>query len=285
MRHRLLLLEGLPGSGKTTYAKRIADTLKRSGLSVRQFNEGELNPFDLGYCALMDAPTFKRHLEHYDEIKEAILANTMKQGDNHVIAYTKVRRPSLSDSFYKDFAAHEVSRLKSPDAIKETYLAHWRAFAATDDENTVFIYGGAFFQNHIDALLLRYDLDQNAIRRYFHDLIESLRPLDPLILYIRQENPKTTILETAAKRTAEKTGGFKDWFEMVMDEIAAMPLSAQKGYRGQEGALRYFTDEQQTELSVLADLPVAKRVITLAGDYEKTYREISDHLKKIMKDR
>ena len=42
MKNRLILVEGIPGSGKTTISKKIRDYLMNKGLDVILYNEGVL---------------------------------------------------------------------------------------------------------------------------------------------------------------------------------------------------------------------------------------------------
>ncbi|MBN2884106.1 MAG: hypothetical protein JXN10_11300, partial [Clostridia bacterium] len=42
--NRLILLEGIPGSGKTTYARRLEEYFTENGLRAKCYLEGENHP-------------------------------------------------------------------------------------------------------------------------------------------------------------------------------------------------------------------------------------------------
>jgi len=44
MTAKLILVEGIPGSGKTTFARKIAEWYQHRGLTVNLFTEGQSHP-------------------------------------------------------------------------------------------------------------------------------------------------------------------------------------------------------------------------------------------------
>ena len=61
MKNRLILVEGIPGSGKSTISKKIRDFLVSKGLDVVLYNEGDLHPTDMAWNALLSK-------EEYDNV-------------------------------------------------------------------------------------------------------------------------------------------------------------------------------------------------------------------------
>ena len=47
MNHRLILIEGIPGSGKSTLSARLETWLKDQGIAARLYSEGDAHPADL----------------------------------------------------------------------------------------------------------------------------------------------------------------------------------------------------------------------------------------------
>ena len=64
---KLILLEGIPGSGKTTFARKIAEWFRRMGITVNLFSEGQSHPADLGWNACVP-------IALYENIAAAIAA-------------------------------------------------------------------------------------------------------------------------------------------------------------------------------------------------------------------
>ena len=53
--NKLIIIEGLPGSGKTTLAKMIYQRVSSFSSDVRIFVEGDLHPADMAWCACLTA--------------------------------------------------------------------------------------------------------------------------------------------------------------------------------------------------------------------------------------
>ncbi len=51
MNTKLILVEGIPGSGKSTFARRIAGHYQALGQTVRLYNEGDYHPADVAWNA------------------------------------------------------------------------------------------------------------------------------------------------------------------------------------------------------------------------------------------
>ena len=51
MNTKLIMVEGIPGSGKSTIAQKIADYYKSKSLAINPFNEGQAHPADLAWSA------------------------------------------------------------------------------------------------------------------------------------------------------------------------------------------------------------------------------------------
>ncbi|MEC9484926.1 MAG: adenylyl-sulfate kinase [Candidatus Izemoplasma sp.] len=75
----IIFIEGNPGSGKTTYAKRLKTTLENKGYKVKQYQEGDLHPIDLAWCAIVDESTYVDILNRYP-----MLENDIKQYTKHI---------------------------------------------------------------------------------------------------------------------------------------------------------------------------------------------------------
>ena len=281
MRHHIIGLEGLPGSGKTTYLRRLKNDPK-TPFFIRKYEEGELNPIDLGYCAVMSKATYAQLLDDFHDIKQEIKDVSRVHDDFFITAYTKVFRPSFDDAFYQAFGQYELHRYADFKTFKATYMKLWQSFAKTYDKNSLYLFGGAVLQNHFELLLLHYKLDFDAMQSYFKAMIKALAPLNPLILYIKETDIKKTIFTTAEKRKTSDKEHFKDWIDMVIESFKAFPSAKEKGYVGFEGALKFYHDEQRFELNLLKTRVMDGKIFALDNDYDAVYqqilKEVQDHL-------
>ena len=96
----VFFIEGLPGSGKTTFAARLEKTLKSEGYSVARYGEGMQNPLDLAWIAILSNDAYFDLLKRYPAYSESIRAHTVKQEDEYHLAYLWVE-PAMLDSRFK----------------------------------------------------------------------------------------------------------------------------------------------------------------------------------------
>ncbi len=282
MRTNIIFLEGLPGSGKTVFSRRLENDFKML-MPIKKYEEGELNPLDFGYLAIMDKTEYKHLLTQFNDIRDDIEAVSTNLGSFIMTAFTKVKRPSLDDAFYQTFSRYQLTEVNDFEYFKKTTFNLWKAFVESYDQDTLYLYGGAFLQNQYEALWLKYGLNLKEMQDYFKELINIIKPLNPLIIYIYQPNVSAAIKRTAKKRQAIYTGAFKDWFELVKASLMNMPLAKQKGYLEDEGAYRFYRDEQTFECEILKQKYYNHIKVELNNDYDAVYNQIYESVNHVLK--
>ncbi len=63
----IIIIEGLPGSGKTTFAQQLYDDLKALGKNPKRFLEGEMHPIDFAWIAVLTDEQYQALLKDYPE--------------------------------------------------------------------------------------------------------------------------------------------------------------------------------------------------------------------------
>ena len=56
---KLILVEGIPGSGKSTIANKIREYLESQNIDTTLFNEGDAHPADLAWCSYIPENEYK----------------------------------------------------------------------------------------------------------------------------------------------------------------------------------------------------------------------------------
>lgn len=65
---KLILVEGIPGSGKTTIAKRLYDHLVANNIKTNLYLEGDIDhPIDLGWYAYFCKHDYENFISDYSE--------------------------------------------------------------------------------------------------------------------------------------------------------------------------------------------------------------------------
>lgn len=106
MKTKLVMVEGIPGSGKSTFAQKIADYYRNKSIVVNLFNEGQAHPADLAWLACIPLDTIDTLLFKYKELENDITKNMHISDGYAIIAYTQVKTDNRG--FYKELESYEI---------------------------------------------------------------------------------------------------------------------------------------------------------------------------------
>src|SRR6056297_2748556 len=115
MNRRLIIVEGLPGSGKTTVSKIINEYLINKNIDTRYFQEGDLDhPADYDGVSYFKKEEFSKNLDLYNK-KISLLDGVLYQDKNDIyIFYVKnsdYLKNLLHDEFYNLIKKNDIYNL------------------------------------------------------------------------------------------------------------------------------------------------------------------------------
>ncbi|MCF7923577.1 MAG: hypothetical protein K9L64_00560 [Candidatus Izimaplasma sp.] len=277
--HRIIFIEGLPGAGKTTFVKRLDNYLSKNKIKSLSFKEGDLNPIDLAWIAILNQSEYDMILEEYPSLKKQIIKYTRKVEDKYYVAYINVKITEKEKSFHKTLKQFEIYRTNDLNYFLSEHLKLWEKFVEDISEsNDVFLFESVFLQNHMNRLLLNQGFDLDNIFTYYNKLTKPIKKLKPLVFYIKQLNVKKTLKTMSDKRISPNKELYNDWIDDVIDYIKIKPIAKKRNYLDYDGVLQYFKDRQIAELRVLNDLDVDYLIIPLIDDYEEVFQKMTDYL-------
>ncbi len=272
--HNVIFIEGLPGSGKTTYAKRISEFYENQGYQVKRFFEGDLHPIDLAWCGYCNKDQMEAILTKYPKFKEKILENTIEENGKYIIAYTRVWHEETTQEFYDEMAKYEVYQWDSKEDFLNVHKQRWERFANDFDPNTVYVFECIFLQNHITELILKHNASKTEMISYFKDLLEKIQKTNPLIFYIYQTDIQTTLERIIEERRTTDPTRNRDWIENVNLFLENTKYGKQMGYTGKDGMLKYGSHRQNMEIDILQSLDAPSHIFSLKYDYEEVFEEM-----------
>ena len=264
----IIIIEGLPGSGKTTFAQQLYDDLKALGKNPKRFLEGEMHPIDFAWIAVLTDEQYQALLKDYPEDQAAIKAQTTYENDKILLAYTRVRLQQYDPKFYEQLSAYEIYRLNDLATFLKMHIERIKTFVKTLTSNDTYIFECIFLQNHINELILKYHLSWDKMTHYFHQLYDAFSPNRPFIYHIEQAQPKATLTALIETRKPYR------WFERVLDYFKTQPYGESLGYTGEAGFFQYFTHRQKMELKLLDELKIPMQKTILDDDYDKVYHDL-----------
>jgi len=264
MKNRLILVEGIPGSGKSTISKKIHDYLVNRGLDAVLYNEGDLHPADMAWNAVLSKEEYNNVIKENEEYENILKENSIFEEDYVIVAYTKLGLHKDKNQLMKMFEAHEIydGRVAS-DLFKELHLKRWKKFGdqMKEDKNKIAIFECAFLQNHINELLSVHEKDLEYIKAYLKELINTVSELEPKLIYLKQSSVKETLNRASKERVSNNKEEYADWIEMVIEYFENSNYGKHNNINGFDGVARYFEKRQEIELDVIESLSIDNLII------------------------
>jgi len=190
---QLILVEGLPGTGKTTTAQSIFERLAAKGEKATVLFEGdERIPCDFYEMAGIPIDEFAPFRARHSDIPDELWGISL-QTSNYVYLRLDKCSDFVADAFRKwdmgDECNKQVGVAQYISCASER-LDHW-ASSSMDNQDVVIIDSG-FLQNPINELLFRNAAD-DEIRSFITGIAETLKPLHPFCLYLCRESAQAAV--------------------------------------------------------------------------------------------
>ena len=269
------MIEGIPGSGKSTYAKRLADFYTDKGIKVHLYNEGGFHPADLAWNACIPIDSLDSVLAKYSSFRNEINKKIRIEDDYAVIPYQEIITDNAE--FRKDMEAYEVYDNRVPFSVfRDLHFKRWSLFgkqAKERDELNVF--ECAFLQNHVNELMSFQLADIEMMKKHFGNLIDTVYDLSPVLIYLTQPNIRETIERVSKERI------FPDgrWIDMVIQYGESTPYGKLHNRKGFEGAILGFEERKQVEIEIIKSLPITTLVLDNPGyNWEALWQKITSFL-------
>ncbi len=276
MNSRLILVEGIPGAGKTTTARKIKEKLIDEGKEAIFYEEGMSHPADMAWNACLKEDEYNDFIKKCSEMwegskksisKEELISRIQRQTrieDNNVIlAYTKIDFPE--DCYWSligDVASKEIcDGRKSLDEFRDIHLRRWSKFAeqALLNDN-IYIFECAFLQNHIFELLGVYEKSDEEIYLYLKSLLETVKSLSPSIVYIEPSSVEDIIIQ-AANESKSPEGSRPDWIDEVANWVSNMNFGKSHNLKGIEGVFYFCKERLRIDKLMIEKLNVSVTII------------------------
>jgi hypothetical protein len=276
MENKLILVEGIPGAGKTTTARKLKEKLISEGKKVVLYEEGMSHPADMAWNAYLSEDEYIDFLskcctmwEASEKIisKEELTLSIEKQArkeDNHVIlAYTKINFPE--DCYWSligEVASKEIcDGRRSLKEFEEIHLKRWGRFAEQallDD--AIYIFECAFLQNHIFELLGVYEKSDEEIFLHLSELLDKVKALNPCIVYIEPNDVEKVLMKGAEERKAPNVSR-KDWIDEISYWVSNMNYGKSHDLKGREGVVTFCKERLRIDKVMLEKLDIKATII------------------------
>ena len=221
MNHRLIIVEGLPCSGKSTISAYIANILKKK-VKTCFVDEGTGDhPADYEFHALAPEGMFS--------------------SERRIVSLSE-----FSDEQLELLLPYKIYDGLSWEMERPLMLEKWRQFVREAASDTIYVFNCVFMQNPMCETMMRFGFSQEASRYYIEEIAEIIRPMNPLVIYLKNDD-----LEDSIRKASQERSG---WLDAVIDYHVHGTYGKSIRAEGFDGYICCLRERQRRELNILSRL-------------------------------
>lgn len=239
MQTRLILIEGIPGSGKTTLTKRLDRALeKNAGLRSRAFCEGSVfHPMDHGHLAYFSHDGYTEFWKGYPDIMYPLIDNTIVGDGWALVPYREYGHDIYRGQLQVELEQRELcgrTPVVSMTEFQRIFAQRWAQFVEWFHVDVV-VMESTFLHQPVCDLLRLYDASPEQIVEWLGSMAQEILSLDPALFYIAQKDVAESLARTAQER---------DEPNLASDESIA-----------------FWTRQKAIDFAAMASLPIRSHVV------------------------
>lgn len=259
-----MIVEGLPGFGKSTTAKLLKDILIDNHKQAELFLEGNLDhPADYDGVASFNKSEFESLIANNGDFRELINNKVTRKGINYLLPYRKLINEYGShfpDDLFHTIFKNDIYELSLEKNI-ELITQRWTEFAEKAiNENKVYIFECCFLQNPLTIGMVKYGSPKDKVIDYVLRLEKIIEKLNPILIYIEQDDLEFSFRKAVHERATEWSKGFMDYY-------TNQGYGKVNGYKGLEGTIKVLEARRAVEKEIF-DLLTIKKIKINNSNYE-----------------
>ena len=272
---KLILFEGIPGSGKSTAATFLQTQLEKAGVPVRFWREGNFDhPADFESVACLNSAQYRNLIARHPDVAGLLEEQLTVHGDDHLIKYRKLQSlhpEQISSRLMVELSGYDVyDGLPMKDYCRLA-LQRWQDYqAAAIQSNEINILECCLLQNPLTVMLARHNADPQLAREQVVRVARIIEPLTPLVVYLKPRDVRTALLYAREQRPRE-------WAEFVTWYLTGQAYGKAHCLEGYEGVIHFYEMRQKLEVNLLRDLSIRSLVIEHSGmEWDTCYDQIME---------
>ena len=271
---RLLLVEGIPGAGKSTTARRLAELLRQRGQRCALFLEGDPQPADLAWQWWLTTDEFAGLLRRWPQAADTLRDSAWQGRAGVSVAYARLDRERFGSGWAELERLMEGREPFNGVLAPETFVAilsdRWSELNEDEVGRPGFVVlESALLQDTLVELVLFAQWPTDRIVDAVGQLLRQVVDLSPLVLRLVTEDPAATVAAAAAARVDEH--GHPWWQEASRTFTAETPWARSRGLTPADALHAYLIERLGLEDQLRAVLPTAWVELTSpaggAGDW------------------
>ncbi len=270
---KLILLEGIPGSGKSTAGNYLQSSLEKAGLSVRFWHEGDFDhPADFEGVACLTGAQYRHLLACHPELEERFEEHLTIHGADHLLKYRKLQQmhpDQIQSRLIVELSGYDVYDGLPMQEYCRLAIQRWREFEKNaESSEEITILECCFLQNPLTVMLARHNADGSCVREQVMEMAAILEPLTPLVIYLQPNDVTAALHHVRAERPRE-------WADFVTWYLTGQAYGKAHHLQGYAGVIQFYEMRQKLEVDLLCDLSIRSLILKHSGaEWEHCYREI-----------
>ncbi|WP_076262892.1 hypothetical protein [Intrasporangium flavum] len=185
----LVMVEGLPGTGKSTTAAGIGAWLAGRGVPVEQWPEGRTDhPVDLEQVAVLTNEDVVQLLAELPSAADAFIRTAERAGDAWLVRLG--RHPELPADLVERLRRHDCyDGDVTPELHARVLSDSWRQYGDRGPRAAVQVWEGVLLHNPVGAFVARFDEPVSVLEAYVRGLVSSVSGHAPALVYLDAGDP------------------------------------------------------------------------------------------------
>jgi hypothetical protein len=279
---KLIFVEGLPATGKSTNCGILLTQLERNGFKVKWIHEvARPHPTLFFYEAGLTKKEFEEFVDKYPNAKSALYATKIERNQFIGIDLLEIQwnyLEQVGENAYQALQVFDVWNFPLEKYI-EVALDKWRYFADQirhGECKQVVLLDSSIFQFQIYTFLLK-KAPLNLLRNFIKRIYSLINDLNPTLLYFGRENIEDTIAFLLKKRGSS-------FFNAIYKRDCHNPYYTEKP-AGVEGYSEFLRDYNHIVNELFQITPFQKLKINITGqNWDKYVKEYLTFLGLISKE-
>ncbi|WP_109208776.1 MULTISPECIES: hypothetical protein [Microbacterium] len=250
----VVMVEGLPGSGKSTNAADLAAWLTESGADVEHWPEGRADhPVDFENVSLLTDAAFRRIGDEDPGSWQTLRAEAEPYVDGWLIRGTD-RLDLPADLAAQIRSADAYDGEISPDRHARALSESWRRYGEQAPAPGVQVWECVLIQNPVCAFVARFDRPEEDLAAHVEGLVAAVRNHNPMLVYLDPGDPEPVLRRVAAERPDW-------WLDFVIRYHTGQGYGLRSGLEGFDGYIQFMRMRRSLELDLLPRLDLPTLVI------------------------
>lgn len=260
---RLIIVEGIPGSGKSTASKYAADITAKAGKKASWTDEGTGDhPADYEFHSFIK----QDKLTMFSEEEQAPIRSCCVQKKNGVV----IPLNKVSGELFEKLLSFKIYDGLDWETEKPIMLEKWSEFAEQAQDDTVYIFNCCLIQNPMCETMMRFGYSEEISKEHIQDILNRTAELHPAVIYLKQNNVRSVIDNIFNERP-------ENWQNDVINYHVNGAYGREKGLKGKDGYISCLEERQHRELRILESLNCSKLIVEDPhNDWNSAYTAISE---------